>query len=430
LTIETLVNGGAGLARHEGRVIFVPHTAVGDRVRCRIVSAKKQYAEAQLLEVLEPASKRRRPPCVVAGDCGGCQWQHLSYAEQLHWKGTLFRETLVRRCGVDPAQVHPIVASAAEWNYRSRVQLKCHVSQQGFICGFYRAKSRYVMAVDECPLIAPELNILTSKLRCLFSNTSYARQIPQIDLAIDDHKKTAVTVHYLGVEGKTLAERLLQADLNSDLVIQFGAKSRRTLIHGDGILRIQVGDPLLELAYSVGGFAQINLDQNRELVAEVLELAELQGTENVVDLYCGMGNFSLPLARRAARLVGIEDSPISIEFARKNAAVSGIANADFHCGPAETLFSARTLCDAVDLLVLDPPRSGAYEVMKSLVEHPVSKVIYVSCDPQTLARDLQPLLHNGYELISSRPFDMFPQTFHCESVTFLKYCDDSSGSNR
>lgn len=421
LRIESLANGGNGIARQQGRVIFVPGAFPGDVVLCQLTKEKKNYAEARVVELLQSSPQRRTPPCPVAGECGGCQWQQLPYAEQLNWKQRLFADTLERQAGVDPQLLRQIVSSVQEWGYRSRVQIKCFLSSNGFITGFYRPKSRYVVAIDQCPLISPKLNELLTELRERLASSQFACQIPQIDLAIGDDKATRAVIHYLGTQQSGLIALLRPLAEQScfDLFIQAGSKRKLTRVCGTGNLKISVAEPEILLNYAVGGFAQINLAQNRQLVAAVLEAAQLKGDERILDLYCGMGNFSLPLARQAAYVCGVEDYTVSIEMARRNAVENVIDNAEFHVMQAEE--ALQSLKSNFDILVLDPPRSGAYAVVKQLLRQPINKVIYVSCDPQTLARDLKALLNAGYQLLSSQAFDMFPQTFHIESLTVLEY---------
>ena len=416
--IEGLVNGGAGLLREQQRVVFVPHTAAGDIVRCRIVKEKKNFAEARLTELVTPGPGRRPPRCPVAGICGGCQWQHLVYSEQLLWKERLFRETLVRQCGVDTERILPIVPAGSEWNYRSRVQIKCHNTESGFVTGFYRPQSRFVVPVQECPIIAPELNSLLALLRDLFNGTSFANRVPQIDLAVDDNCKCSIVVHYLGPDIHGMERFLTSADLPADLLLQTGSKDSLRVLQGDGLMTIRVD--ALHLQYMTGGFAQINLDQNRSLVDAVLMLTEWTGRERLLDLFCGMGNFPLPLARLVGHAVGIEESVVSVKMARLNAERNQNSNVVFHSQSAENALDHIMSQFGPDILLLDPPRTGAYSVLKKLLTTSFEKVIYVSCDPQTLARDLTLLIHGGYQLVSSQPFDMFPQTHHCESLTLLR----------
>ncbi len=420
LTIETLVNGGSGLARYEGQVVFIPHTAIGDRIVGRVTKVKKHFLEAELVEILEPGPLRIPPRCPVAGECGGCQWQHLPYSEQLKIKEDLYRDTLVRKCGVAAELVKSIVPSPQEWHYRSRVQVKCHQMTQGFVTGFYRPKSRFVVAVDHCPLIDTRLSDTLAVLRRLIDGTSFAEQIPQIDLAIGDDAVQSVVVHYLGEDADGLKGVLLGSGLAGHLHIQLGTKASMTLIQGNGHLAIEVDEPVLNLCYATGSFAQINLEQNRALIREAMNLLDWNGRETVLDLYCGMGNFSLPVARRAGTVVGVEESELSIQMAKFNAAANGLENSSFIAAPAEGYVARHAAGLQPDIIFLDPPRSGAQEVVSELADVTARWLVYVSCDPQTLARDLNILLNNGWCLISSQPFDMFPQTYHCESITLLQ----------
>lgn len=421
LTVETMVNGGSGLARHEGRVVFIPHVAVGDIVSCRVTKVKKNFLEAEIDEIIQSSPLRRQPECPVAGDCGGCQWQHLPYQEQLQWKESLYRDSLVRQCGIDQDKVLPIVPAPDEWNYRSRVQVKCCNTSAGFVTGFYRPKSHHVVSIDQCPIIAHALNSLLAQLRSIITGTIFAKYISQIDLAVDDRSKCSAVIHYSGRDIDPLADLLRAERLSADLFIQTGSSQQLLNIQGDGELQISVDHPSIGLRYVVGGFAQINLEQNRSLVKMVLTLADLTGGERILDLYCGMGNFSLPLSRRCRQVVGIEESFASIKMARVNGSLNEIANAEFYSQAAEGALSRFIQQETIDLLLLDPPRSGAIETMRELLKASVRSVIYISCDPQTLARDLKLLVDGGYELISSQPVDMFPQTHHCESVTLLRY---------
>lgn len=421
LTIETLVDGGAGLARFQGRVIFIPFTAVGDLVVARVVRVKKRYAEADPVEILQPASDRCPPFCPVAGECGGCQWQHLPYEQQIFWKEKLFSQTLQRQCSIDAEAILPIIPAASPKHYRNRVQIKCHHSPSGFMTGFYRPRSRYVVAVDQCPIMPSGLNQLLNMLRSYLIETAFAKLIPQIDLYTDDKDKKAVVVHYLGEQRDALEASLANLpDTIGDILVQYGTKASMKIIRGSGLLQVRVDEPDLWLQYAVGSFAQVNLDQNRALVAAVLRNAPLKSTDRVLELYCGMGNFSLPLARRLAQVVGVEESPQSIAMAKHNAQQNALTNTTFHAAAAERFLTTMVSKESFDVALLDPPRTGAYKAIKSLLQRKIPRIVYVSCDPQTLVRDLQPLLHNGYRLVSSQALDMFPQTYHCESVTFLE----------
>lgn len=420
LTIETLVNGGAGLARYQGKIVFIPHTAVGDIVVARVSRVKKNYVEAEVVGIVQPATLRCTPRCPVAGECGGCQWQHLPYAEQLIWKEKLFRETLIHQCNVDPATILPIVPSPSAWHYRSRVQIKCYNSVNGFITGYYRPRSRYVVAVDQCPIMDIKLNQLLRSLRAALSGSEFAGDIPQIDLYVDNDEKQAVVIHYLGRHRSAFTNMLKKLSLQADLLLQFRTKNKLNCIQGNGILQVRVDHPDVVLQYAAGSFAQVNLQQNRSLVTTVLHNAIWRKTDRILELYCGMGNFSLSVAKRVERLVGVEESTQSIAMAHSNAADNQVKNAEFYALSAEDYLSNQKQSGPYDAVLLDPPRTGAYPVIKKLLQLQIPRIVYVSCDSQTLARDLRPLLYDGYQLVNSQAIDMFPQTFHCESVTVLE----------
>ena len=423
LTIETMVNGGNGLARYDGRVVFIPNTAVGDIVSCRVNKVKKKFATADVVEIIHPAKVRQSPECPVAADCGGCQWQHLPYQEQLNWKEQLFRESLTYSLQIDSEKFLPIVAAPDELRYRSRVQVKCCNTKDGFIVGFYQQQSHFVVATDNCLLIQPQLNKLLLQLKDLIDQTTFADDIHQFNLAIDDNGKMVAVIHYNGADLSKLSVLITSATLSADILIKSKQQKRPIIIKGDGVLTIKVDQPEIALQYTAGNFAQINLEQNRALVARVVALAALTEEQRVLDLYCGMGNFSLPIARRAKEVVGVEESAGSISSANENKTNNIITNVEFNNQSAVGALKYYSAdANPFDLLLLDPPRSGALEIMNELLETRVKKVIYVSCDPQTLCRDLKVLVNGGYQLISTQPFDMFPQTHHCESVTMLQCC--------
>jgi len=421
LTIDSLAFGGNGVGRHDGKAIFVPRSAPGDRLRCRVTRDRGRFAEAELIEILEPGPGRRTAPCPVYAECGGCQWQHLDYPTQCRWKGAVFADQLRRQARVDEAGIRPLLAAAAEWGYRSRVQFKCRQTAAGLQLGFFRPGSHFVVDVDHCPISAPAINRGLALFRAWLPASPCPDRIPQLDLSVDDRDQLRAVVHCLDERPERLADYLRPLALAAglDLFLQSGRKSTLVKVCGAGELLIAVDTPPLQLGYGPGGFAQVNLAQNRALVAELLAAHPWQGDEAVLDLFCGMGNFSLPLARRVASVTGVEDYAPSIASARDNARRNGLANLDFHARPAEGALRAFFPGQAPDLLLLDPPRSGAYAVARELAAHPPALVAYVSCDPATLARDLQPLLHGPFRLLWSRPVDLFPQTFHIESLTLL-----------
>ena len=419
LTITTLAHGGSGLGHHDGKAVFVQGAVPGDRVQCRIFQNKKRYARAELMAVLEPSAVRQTPPCPYFGDCGGCDWQQLPYDEQCRWKQQLFADSCERHGHIDPAQVLPLVSARQTLAYRSRVQFKCHNTPDGFVLGFFRRGSHYVIDIDHCPVIASQLSALIAPLRQLFDGSAYASVVPQIDVATGSDDRCRIVVHFLGAQPDHFHQWLYERTESWDaaVLVQSGRKSSLCQLHGDSDLVIEVDEPPVALRYGPGGIAQVHLEQNRALVDLVITRAGVSATDRVLDLYCGMGNFSLPLARRAASVVGVEDYPLSIDYAKRNSAAQGFENTRFFARAVESFMPQWQ--EPVDVIVLDPPRSGAREALDGILACRPRKIVYVSCDQQTMMRDLK-VLGQGYQVVSIQAVDMFPQTCHTEAVAVLE----------
>jgi len=421
LLIETLAFGGRGIGHLDGKAVFVPLTAPGDLVRCRLTRDKLRYAEAQLEKLLSPGPDRCPPHCPVFGQCGGCQWQHLSYPAQVSWKQRILHEILIRQAGLESVELAEFAASADPFNYRSRVQLKVHAAPNGVAVGFFRTGSHFVIDIEQCPIADPRLNQLIPWIRELVSAAPRPDRIPQVDAGVGDDGALRLVVHLAADFPRTWHRQVthLAEQAGYALFLQQGRKQTLERLAGDPNLQVWVDNPRLTLSYGPGGFAQVHAEQNRRLVAEVLKAARLTGSERVLDLYCGMGNFSLPLARHCYSLLGIEDYAPSIAMARENASRNNITNASFHARPAESIAEGQPPDGPIDLVLLDPPRSGAAALIKPLLELLPKTILYLSCDPMTQARDLRPLLHGGYRLRYARGFDLFPQTYHIESFVVL-----------
>ena len=425
LSIDSLAFNGYGVGRLDGRVFFVPFTAPGDEIECRIVRERKNCFFAEITQILKAAPQRREPPCPAFGTCGGCHWQHLPYTVQTYWKDNIFRDMVQRRTDVPDNVFEPLAASPGEFYYRSRAQFKCRKTEQGLVMGFYRRGSHYVVDIEGCPLMAGKINAAFHCFRAWLQDSPFADRIPQIDISVDDNQKVRAVVHCLGGIEDDLAARLRPEAEKDDLSLFFQSGRNATLKKVCGSDNLHIfpcdSDKKMALAYGPGSFSQVNLCQNRRLIKEVVDYAQLTGKEKVLDLFCGVGNISLPLAQYACRVCGVEYYSPAVDQARNNAAENGVKNARFHAGCAEKGFvESEWKGDRFDVVVLDPPREGAYNTVKGLLKLGPEKIIYVSCDPATLARDLVPLRHHDYKVSRSRVLDFFPQTFHIESVTLLE----------
>lgn len=424
LDIESLAYNGYGVGRLDGRVFFVPFTAPGDRVECRIVRSRKNCFFAETTRILTASLNRREPPCPVFATCGGCHWQHLPYSDQTSWKTTIFRDMLQRQAKVPDGVFVPMIPSSSEFHYRSRAQFKCRQTGQDFLMGFYRRESHYVIDILECPLMAPEINKVFKLFRLWLSRSPYASHIPQIDITVDDCGSIRAVVHFLGNIGKQLAAALRPLAENEKLALFFQSDRNRSLRKICGVEELYLY-PLgagagMSLAFGPGSFSQVHLDQNRNLVREVRDAARLSGRERVLDLFCGNGNLSLPLATDALEVVGIENYSPAVRQAKLNVQRNNLENVRFQSCSAEKAILELGSENKFDLVVLDPPREGAYQTIKGILKLDVDRIIYVSCNPSTLARDLGPLIQKGYRVARVRLFDFFPQTFHVESMILLE----------
>lgn len=430
VTIERMCFGGAGFGRVEGKACFVPLTAPGDTARIRTVKEKRAFMVGELLELVEPSPLRVAPSCPVFGTCGGCDWQQLPYEEQLKQKGEIFADNLRRIGKVKEETVLPVAVSPQAFGYRSRVQLKVAKRDGTFALGFFRSGSHDVVDFGAgCPLAAPVLNRVAAEVRLMLPVLAQAGAIEEIELAAGDDGRCIAVVQSGGKDQGALVERLVAA--RQELPSLTGAFVR----HGErgetapafGIDALTYGIPAglfpgsrqMRLRFSRGGFSQVNYLQNLELIRTVWQWGNLQGSERVLDLYCGNGNISVPLAPHVGEVVGVEGYAPSIADAIANADANGVANASYRVGDAAV--AVRRLAkrkERFDLVILDPPRAGA-EAAGDLALLCPERIIYVSCDPATLARDLALLGDRGYRVARSRPVDMFPQTYHIESVTEL-----------
>ena len=422
LEITALSDGGRGIGRFEGKAVFVPLTAPGDRVRCEPVRTKPRYIEAKLIEILEPSPSRRKPPCPYFGVCGGCQWQHLPYTEQIHWKNRIFSDHLLRGEVASQTELEDVVCSSNEWRYRNRAQFKCHQGPNGLAVGFFRCGSHYVIDVTDCLLLSPRLQNVLQLLRAELPSVPSPDCVPQVDVASGDDDNVHITLHALPKARKRVRSWLQGFGISHGIncCLQSGRKNTIESLCGDPNVLVSVDRPALQLGYGPGGFAQVNTLQNRKLIENMIDLLDLKEKEHVLDLFCGMGNFSLPLARRAKHVTGVENYGPSIASAQHNAALNNITNVDFQTADAVNFLQDNVFVGKIDLVVLDPPRSGSYQVVKQLLHVRPQKILYISCSPATLTRDLIPLVKGGYKVITSRPYDFFPHTWHIESMTLLE----------
>lgn len=421
--VAGLTHEGEGVV-HGGKTVFVAGALPGERIRLRRTRRHRQHDDGELLEVLQPSPARVLPSCAHFGVCGGCVLQHLSPAAQLAAKEQELRETLSRVARLTPARWLPPLAGP-QWGYRRRARLgaKFVHRKDSVVVGFRERAAPYVAQLRSCPVLAPPAGELIAPLAALLTGLSIREQVPQIEVAVADNA-TALVLRVLRAPSAEDAARLaaFAAAHHVRLYLQpAGLDSVQELAPGAAPLHYRVARFDVELQFAPTDFIQVNGAVNAALVEQAVQLLEPSPAAVVLDLYCGLGNFSLPLARRAAHVVGIEGDAALLERARGNAQRNGIANVEFHHADLATSPEALPwMRRRYTHVLLDPPRTGAREVLAALARLAPQRLLYISCHPGSLARDLGVLVHeHGLTLAAAGVVDMFPHTAHVESLALL-----------
>jgi 23S rRNA (uracil1939-C5)-methyltransferase len=429
-TVVGLTHEGEGVV-HEGKTAFVPGALPGEIVRFERVRRRRHHDEARLLEVLEPAPARVPPRCAHFGVCGGCALQHLDPAEQLALKERELRESLGRLARVEPrAWLAPLAGPA--WGYRRRARLgaKYVDRKERVVVGFRERGRPYVADLRSCEVLVPQAARLIGPLAELIGSLEIRRRLPQVELAAGDDA-IALVLRVLSAPCAGDIERLGEFAVRHGVRIYLqpgGLATVEALPGADAAvpLHYRLPDFGLELEFAPNDFIQVNAPVNQALVARAVELLAPDGAASVLDLYCGLGNFTLALARRAASVVGVEGERALIERARHNARRNGLANAEFHCADlARPGGLGPWAAGRYTHVLLDPPRMGAREILPLLARLEPRRLLYISCHPGSLARDLGVLVHeHGFALDAAGVVDMFPHTAHVESVALLRRAGD------
>jgi 23S rRNA (uracil1939-C5)-methyltransferase len=428
-TVAALTHEGEGIVR-QGKAAFVAGALPGERIRFRRTRQHRQHDDAQLLEVLEPAPARVTPRCAHFGVCGGCALQHLAPEAQLDVKQTELRDNLERVGRVEPEEWYAPLRGPV-WNYRRRARLgsKFVTKKERVVVGFRERLAPYVAELQHCEVLAHPVSRLITPLAAMLTQLSIRHRLPQIEVAIADNA-VALVLRILEPASPEDLARLHEFAASHSVRFYLqpgGLDSVRELEVPGGPPResLRYGLPAfgLQLEFAPTDFVQINAVINEALVARAVELLELTASSVVLDLYCGIGNFTLALAKRAGRVTGIEGERSLVERARHNARLNGISNVEFHMAdlgqaPAP---GPDWLNHPYTHVLLDPPRAGAGAMLATLARLRPHRVLYISCHPGSLARDLGSLVYeHGFSLRAAGVLDMFPHTTHVESLALLE----------
>ncbi len=424
-TVESLNHDGAGVVR-AGKTAFVAGALPGETVRYLRRRRHRQHDEAELLEVLEPSPLRVTAACPHFGVCGGCALQHLTPASQLAIKQQQLADNLLRIGKVTPgAWLAPLTGPV--WRYRRRARLGARyvTKRERSLVGFRERQGSFIADISQCEVLAGPVNQLVLPLSELLTALSIRERIPQIEVAVAD-ATVALVLRTLAPPSSDDEARLLQFETAHQVRFYLqpaGLDSVRALREPAPTLRYRLPAFDVQLEFLPTDFIQVNAALNESLIGLVIDQLQLDAQSRVLDLFCGLGNFSLPLARRAAHVTGVEGDRALVARAEANAARNGLDNTRFHA--ADLLVpqapGAPWLAGGYSHVVLDPPRAGAREMLSVVAALAPRRVAYVSCHTGTLARDLGIMVHeHGFELLAAGVADMFPHTAHVESVAILK----------
>lgn len=399
-----MAHGGAAIGRHNGRTIFVPYAIPGEKITARIVQDRGRFAYAEGVTLLEPSPYRTTPRCphFGPGRCGGCHFQHIEYTAQLALKQRIVAEQLARIGGVEDAPVQPTIPSPAPWGYRTHATF--HITEEGKPA-FVGTDERSLIPIEECHIIRPELQELLEIME-FEPPESEGERIERVRIQVGSDPNDRLIA--ISTEDDTLPA--VEIDLPVQVSFLSSDEEPQALI-GTGKVTYTLRGRTFQT--TAGSFFQVNLAQAETLIGLVLDRLALTGAESVLDLYSGVGLFTAFLAERAALVTAIEGSPTAVDDAEVN--LADFENVTLVEGLVEEALSG--LDGPVDCIVLDPPRTGVEPTaLDAIIETGARRVVYVSCDPATLARDAKRLLAKGYQLVDVQPVDMFPQTFHIECV--------------
>lgn len=424
--IQDLAHDGRGVAKVNEKVVFVDGALPGEEVVATYTRTRKDYDEAQVTEVLTASKDRVEPFCDVYGICGGCRLQHLDADKQIDFKAEQLKSNLARQAGLTEYKMLPnLRGESRNYRYKARLGVKNVPAKERVLVGFRERLTPFVVDMHRCPILEEKVDLLIEPLSEMIGQLSIASKLPQIEVAIGDDCH-ALSLRVLEEPSAEDLEILKAFEKQHDLILylQPGNESTTTPLTERGASDQAIHYKLLDdltLYFKPYHFTQVNPAMNDKMVRQALDLLALKGDEKVLDLFCGLGNFTLALATQAGSVIGVEGDKSLTDWAGRNAQFNQIENVAFHCADlTEDQSEAPWMNEQYDAILIDPPRSGALEMMPYLGKLAPKKILYVSCHPATLARDLAVLTKEyPYTLHSAGVMDMFPHTAHVESMALL-----------
>lgn len=426
--IESLDHEGRGVARVDGKAVFIEGGLPGETVEYTVYRQRPTYEQAEAVRVLRPSAQRVTPRCPSFGTCGGCSMQHLDADAQAAAKQRVLEEALKRVGKVRPEMIYPAIHGPAwGYRYRARIGVRMVPSKGGVLIGFHERRSSYIADIQSCSVLPPHVSAMLPRLHELIGALSIPDRLPQIEIAVSEHTTVLVFRNLLAFSkaDAALLESFAEAESVQVWQQQGGPETARLMFPRKAPgLAYTLPEFGVSLDFLPTDFTQVNVHINRLLIRRSMQLLDPQPGERIADLFCGLGNFSLPIARRGAQVIGVEGSDTLVARALDNARRNGLAQLTaFHAANLfDTTEDSLAALGPLDKLLIDPPREGAIAVVKAISEQQrPRRIVYVSCNPATLARDAAVLVHDkGYVLRGAGIANMFPQTSHVESIALFE----------
>lgn len=427
LAIHALSHDGRGIGTFEQKTTFIAGALPGETVECRIHQKKGSYNEGQAMNIITPSPERTTPPCQHFGVCGGCSLQHMSPSLQSTLKQNTLIDQLTHFGRVTPAEIlPPLQTNTLGYRRKARLGVKFVIKKDKMLVGFREKASRYLADLEKCIVLYPPIGENFSGLAALVRSLDAYQSIPQIEVAVGDETAALVFRHLVDLNEADLAKLAAFGETSGfHIYLQPnppGSVSKHYPATGDHRLHYTLPDFHLRFTFHPLDFTQVNLAMNRLMVAQAIQLLDLQPTDHVLDLFCGIGNFTLPIAKHAAQVTGVEGSQEMVERGYENANANGITNVKFYAANlmAEQ-HSGEWTAGPYDKVLLDPPRAGAKEILPLIGALRPKRIVYVSCNPATLARDAGELVHQyQYVLKKVGIMNMFPHTSHIEAMAVFE----------
>ncbi|MEE4249282.1 MAG: 23S rRNA (uracil(1939)-C(5))-methyltransferase RlmD [Alcanivoracaceae bacterium] len=426
LVVEALSHDGRGIARPDGKTTFIDGALPGETVLCKYTMQRGKFDEGRTLDVRVASPHRVTPPCRHADRCGGCSLQHLDSDEQVHLKQKMLEEQLRHFGKLTPQRwLAPLRGPVTGYRSKARLGVKYVEAREQVLVGFREKRNSFIAALEHCEVLVPSVGQSLSELAEMIAGLEGKRRIPQIEVAAGDDDVALIFRHLdpLSAADQQKLIGFCQQRAWHCYLQPGGEQSVHRVWPVEGEQRLTYRHPSaqLQLAFHPTDFTQVNGEINRAMVPLALDLLDIQAEHRVLDLFCGLGNFTLPLARHAAHVTGVEGSQAMVERGYENARLNGLGNIDFYAFDLTRDVSAQSWATArYDRVLVDPPRTGALEMMPLLAKTGAQKVVYVSCNPATLARDAGELVKHGYRLVAAGVMDMFPHTTHVESIALFE----------